>query len=96
MMIWAILYTVIITFSEIFAMPFMMNFALSRPHAERQGQYAALYSISFGISNIAAPLIGLGIANKYGFNMMFLFLLFISMLTFIGFTLMGKAELKKV
>ena len=96
MMIWAILYTVIITFSEIFAMPFMMNFALSRPHAERQGQYAALYSISFGISNIAAPLIGLGIANKYGFNIMFLVLLFISMLTFIGFTLMGKAEWKKV
>ena len=96
MMIWAILYTVIITFSEIYAMPFMMNFSLSRPHAERQGQYAALYSISFGIANIAAPLIGLGIANTFGFDMMFTTIILMSLLAFVGFTMMGKSELKKI
>lgn len=96
MMIWAIIYTVIITLSEIFAMPFMMNFALSRPPVERQGQYSALYSISFGISNIAAPLIGLGIANSFGFDMMFATLILMSLLTFIGFTMMGKSELKQM
>ncbi|MBP7245997.1 MAG: MFS transporter [Bacteroidia bacterium] len=96
MMIWAIIYTVIITLSEIFAMPFMMNFALSRPPVERQGQYSALYSISFGISNIAAPLIGLGIANSFGFDMMFATLVLMSLLTFIGFTMMGKSELKQM
>jgi predicted MFS family arabinose efflux permease len=96
MMIWAITYTVIITLSEIFAMPFMMNFALSRPPVERQGQYSALYSISFGISNIAAPLIGLGIANSFGFDMMFATLVLMSLLTFIGFTMMGKSELKQM
>ncbi|MBK7966326.1 MAG: hypothetical protein IPK10_14285 [Bacteroidetes bacterium] len=95
MMLWAIVYTVVITFSEILAMPFMMNFALSRPHAERQGQYSALYSISFGISNIAAPLIGLGLANKFGFDKMFVFLIFMSLLTFMGFSFLGKDELKK-
>ena len=96
MMIWAILYTVIITFSEIYAMPFMMNFSLSRSHAERQGQYAALYSISFGIANIAAPLIGLGIANTFGFDMMFTTIILMSLLAFVGFTMMGKSELKKI
>jgi len=96
MMIWSILYTVIITFSEILAMPFMMNFALSRPRVERQGQYSALYSISFGLSNIAAPLIGLGLANKFGFNMMFYALIIMSILTFIGFSVLGKSELKQV
>ncbi|MBK9638092.1 MAG: MFS transporter [Bacteroidetes bacterium] len=95
MMIWAILYTVIITFSEIFAMPFMMNFSLSRPHVERQGQYSALYSISFGISNIAAPLLGLGIANAFGFDMMFVAIILMSLLAFVGFTFLGKAELKQ-
>ena len=42
-MVFAVLYTIIITFSEIFAMPFMFNYALSRPGKERQGQYSALY-----------------------------------------------------
>ena len=58
----AMIYTFVITMSEIYAMPFMMNIALSRPDKTRQGQYAALYSIAYGIANIAAPLLGLGIA----------------------------------
>lgn len=81
----AILYTFIITMSEIYAMPFMMNIALSRPDKTRQGQYAALYSIAYGLANIAAPLIGLGIAARYGFNNMFLVLIIVSTLLAVGF-----------
>lgn len=91
-MIWAIFYTVTITLSEIFAMPFMMNYALSRPPKERQGQYSALYSISFGIANIAAPVIGLGIANQYGFDSMFSLLIALSTLTGIGFIGLARRE----
>lgn len=85
LMIFALVYTFIITLSEIFAMPFMMNYALSRPKKERQGQYSALYSISFGLANIAAPLLGLGIAGKYGFNAMFYFFIILSFITAGGF-----------
>ena len=42
LMAWSLLYVVVITFSEIFCMPFMMNYALSKPIKERQGQYSAL------------------------------------------------------
>lgn len=96
MMVWAIVYTVVITFSEILAMPFMMNFALSRSHAERQGQYSALYSISYGIANIAAPLLGLGIANRFGFDAMYISLIFLSVLTYVGFIFLEKEELKRI
>ncbi len=92
-MVWAIVYTLIITLSEIFAMPFMMNYALSRPKKERQGQYAALYSMSYGIANIAAPLLGLGIASKYGFDSMFYFFIALSLLTAFGFILMSRSPL---
>lgn len=85
MMWWSIVYTLVITMAEIFAMPFMMNFALSRPLKERQGQYSALYSISFGIANIAAPVLGLGIAAAYGFNSMFVVFIVLSLLTALGF-----------
>lgn len=94
MMAFAIFYTIILTFSEIFAMPFMFNYSLSRPVKERQGQYSALYSISYGIANIAAPLLGLGIAGKYGFDTMFYFFIILSLLTGAGFMILKK-KLKK-
>ena len=55
LILWAIVYTVVITLSEIFAMPFMMNYSLTRPRKERQGQYSALYSIAYGLATISAP-----------------------------------------
>ena len=81
----AMIYTFVITMSEIYAMPFMMNIALSRPDKTRQGQYAALYSIAYGIANIAAPLLGLGIAAHYGFSNMFEVLIAVSSLLTLGF-----------
>lgn len=88
--VFALLYTLIITLSEIFAMPFMMNFALSRPKEDRQGQYSALYSIGYGLSNIAAPAVGLWVASNYGFNVMFYVLIGISILVALGFWLVKK------
>ncbi len=89
MLLWSVVFMLVITLSEIFAMPFMMNFALSRPLAERQGQYAALYSIAFGIANITAPVVGLGIANHYGFENMFYVLILLSLVCVAGFLLLS-------
>jgi predicted MFS family arabinose efflux permease len=91
-LLWAIIYTLVITMAEIFAMPFMMNYSLSRPHKDRQGQYSALYSISFGLANIAAPLIGLGIASKYGFDRMFYFIIAMGLMTAFGFYILKKQD----
>jgi len=85
LVVWSLLYTLIITLSEILAMPFMMNIALSRPAKERQGQYSALYAISYGISNIVAPLLGLYIADLYGFDVMFVIFIMLSISVAIGF-----------
>ncbi len=86
----AIVYTFVITMSEIFAMPFMMNITLSRPLPERQGQYAALYSIAYGLSIIAAPSVGLGLADAYGFDFMLLFFISVSTLLALGFALQSR------
>ncbi|CAN5363676.1 MFS transporter [soil metagenome] len=89
---WAVMYTVIITLSEIFAMPFMMNHALSASPKERKGQYMALYSIAYGIANILAPSLGLGIAGKYGFDNMFYFFIVLSVVTAVGFGILNKKK----
>lgn len=90
----ALIYTIVITFSEIFAMPFMMNHALSVSLKERQGQYMALYSIAFGIANILAPSLGLGMAGKFGFDAMFYSIIGLSIVTAIGFWIL-KNNLKE-
>ncbi len=92
MMAMAIIYTLFITMSEIFAMPFMFNYAISRPQKERQGQYSALYSISYGLANIAAPSLGLGIAGKYGFDTMFIFFIVLSILVALAFSALSKNQ----
>jgi predicted MFS family arabinose efflux permease len=66
-----VIYTLFITLSEIFAMPFMMNYALSKPEKERQGQYTAMYSVAYGFSNIIAPSLGLGFADIYSFHLFY-------------------------
>ena len=87
---WAIVYTLIITLAEIFAMPFMMNYVLSQPKKERQGQYSALYSISYGIGNIVAPSLGLGIASAFGFDKMFYFFILLGAMIAGGFFLLHR------
>jgi len=93
---WAVVYTIIITLSEIFAMPFMMNHALSASPNERKGQYMALYSIAYGIANIVAPSLGLGIAGKYGFDTMFYFFIALSIVTALGFGMLNKRKVKSI
>ena len=66
-------------------MPFMMNYALSKPVKERQGQYSALYSIAYGLANTIAPVLGLGIADAFGFGAMFYFFIFLGLITIGGF-----------
>jgi predicted MFS family arabinose efflux permease len=88
--VWSVMYICMITFSEIFCMPFMMNYTISKPVKERQGQYSALYSISYGLANIIAPLIGLGIADKYGFGIMFYFFIALGLITAAGFIWLNK------
>ena len=88
----AAVYTVMITMAEIFAMPFMMNYALSRPGKDRQGQYSALYSIAFGLSNIFAPLFGLGIADRFGFYKMFYCFIVLSIVTAAGFWMLSRRK----
>lgn len=90
MIIWSVLYTLIITMSEILAMPFLFNHAISQPLKERQGQYSALYSIAFGIAVMIAPSLGLGIAARYGFDNMFYFFIALSFVVALGFGLLRR------
>ena len=86
------MFIVIMTCSETLAMPFMMNYSLSHPKKERQGQYSALYSIAWGLGFIFAPLIGPGIADNFNFSWMFYFFIGLGLLTALGFSFHSKKQ----
>ena len=86
----SILYTILISFSEILAMPFMMNFALSRGGEQQRGQYAALYSVAYGFASMLAPALGLGFASRFGFTRYFQFFIALSVFNAICFYILRR------
>jgi predicted MFS family arabinose efflux permease len=85
----AVLSMIIITLGEIFAMPFMNSFWISRTTQANRGQYAAIYAMAWSIAQIAAPIFGSQLAADYGYNMVWWMLAVICLFTFIAFSLLG-------
>ncbi|MEZ4909369.1 MAG: MFS transporter [Saprospiraceae bacterium] len=67
----ALIFYGFISISEMFAMPFMINFAVSRPSEDRRGQYMALYAMAFGTAHVIAPAGSLWVAENYGFQVLY-------------------------
>jgi predicted MFS family arabinose efflux permease len=59
-----------ITFGEMFTLPFMNTYWISRTQSNNRGRYAALYTAAWSIAQIAAPAIGSQVADHKGFHML--------------------------
>ncbi len=57
-----------ISIGEIIAFPFSNAFALSRSSEDRRGEFMGLYGMSFSVAFIIAPMLGMHVAEKYGFQ----------------------------
>lgn len=79
-----------VTFGEILNIPFANTFALSRSNQTNRGKYMALYGNAYSIAHILSPVIGLKIAEVYGFSMLWYLLLLIALVSFVGFWMLGK------
>jgi len=74
-----------ITIGEIMAMPFMNVFWLQRANDKNRGQYAALYTISWGIGNTAGPFLISTLVDASSFKVAFIVLGFILFISAFGF-----------
>lgn len=63
-----ILGVIAITFGEMIAIPFSNSWALKRARRGNQGEYMALYSMSFSVSHIIAHNFGMQAAGGIGFT----------------------------
>ena len=86
----SVLYTLFITLAEILAMPFMMNFVFANASVSKQGQYSAMYAVAYGVAHIAAPSMGLKLAEQTGFDTLYLITAAISLLLAGAFWMLFK------
>jgi predicted MFS family arabinose efflux permease len=61
---------IIVTFGEIFSMPFMNTYWISRTQPSNRGQYAGLYTMAWSLAQCLGPLFGAQIAEYSGFNVL--------------------------
>jgi len=82
----------LITLSEMFAMPFMSTYAITKAPKATMGQYMALYSMSWSIAQILAPMVGANVIEHFGFNVLWFVLAAIALIAFIGFRWMSVSN----
>jgi|SRR5664279_750558 len=59
---------ILVTFGEIWAMPFMNNYYNSRATSLNRGQYAGYYMMAWSLAMVVGPTGGSWIASHWGFN----------------------------
>ncbi len=91
-MVAALLFTTAISFGEMFVMPFSSNFVFGRSEGSKQGQYMALYTMSYSVANIIAPLLGTQIIAAWGYHTLWYLVTSLALVTCVGFWFMGKGK----
>ncbi len=91
----AISYMILISFGEIFVMPFGSSWSASYADEKRKGQFAALYGISYSASNVLAPMLGTQIIGRWGFSTLWWVLIAICGIVWVGFWWLEKFLIKR-
>jgi predicted MFS family arabinose efflux permease len=86
----ALAFTVVISFGEMFVMPFSSNYVYGRSAGSRQGQYMALYTMAYSVSHIVAPLFGTQVIAAWGYAVLWYLLAILAGITWAGFWILDK------
>lgn len=76
---------VLLSFSEIFAMPFMMTVAVQSAQNHNRGKITGMYSVAWSAAFIIAPLLGTFIITHFGFANLWWFMGGLCLVTMMGF-----------
>ncbi|MCJ8209083.1 MFS transporter [Mucilaginibacter sp. RS28] len=87
---------ILVSFGEMFSMPFMNAFWISRTNEHNRGQYAALYTIAWSTAQVLAPALGSQIIAFAGYQSLWWTLGAICLLSIAGFYGLYQKRLKTV
>lgn len=94
--VWAgilIINVLFLTFGEILCFPFTNSFAFGRAARGREGQYMALYTMTFSLAHTLSAKIGMGISDSSGFDTNWIFMSSVGIVSAI--TILGVQHLLK-
>jgi predicted MFS family arabinose efflux permease len=77
--------TILVTFAEMIAMPFMNSYYISRSTAGNRGQYAALFTMAWSAAQVIGSTTGTQIAHTMGFHNLWWVIGSICLLTATGY-----------
>jgi predicted MFS family arabinose efflux permease len=86
---------VLITIGEVIAMPFMASFWSMRSTESNRGEYAALYTMSWGIAQTIGPLLCSILVDLTSFAVLFIVLGFALIATSLAFLRLNKIDLRQ-
>jgi MFS family permease len=92
---WLIFSMLLITISEMLAMPFMSTFMINRAGSERKGIYASVYSMTWSIAQILSPVIATQTISQFGYNTLWLIFSCFGLIVVIGIYFLQKYIDKK-
>lgn len=64
----AVISMLALTVGEIINFPFAASFSLNRAHETNRGKYMGMYGLSFSLGHIIAPVLGMYLAERFGFS----------------------------
>jgi len=93
---WLLVIMIVISFSEMFAMPFMNTFMNSRSTGANKGQFASLYIMAWSVAQISVPIIATQTMEHYGYNALWILLAGVAMLVFGGVKMLEKMNARSI
>lgn len=89
--IWVVtLSVIVITIGEMLSMPFASSYAMNRATDQNRGQYMAVYSLSYSVAHVLAPMVGLYVAGHFGYHALWILVAALSMLSFAGLAFIDR------
>ncbi|GAB3560489.1 MFS transporter [Spirosoma fluminis] len=86
----ALAYILLVTISEMLAMPFMQSFTVERSSPATRGQYLGLYAMAGAFAQTSAPALGSVMVERFGFTAHWLTLAGIGLVATGGFWWLGQ------
>jgi predicted MFS family arabinose efflux permease len=91
----AVAYMFVISFGEIFVMPFSTAWVTLRAGNERQGQYMGLYGMAYSAAHVFAPVVGTQVISAFGFSAFWTMLIAFCIVAFSGFWYLSQRTAAK-
>lgn len=93
---WLLFSMLLITISEMLAMPFMTTYMINRAGPERKGSYASVYSMTWSVAQIISPIIATQTIAMAGHNVLWILFAFLGLAVTLGMYILHRYNEKSL